>query len=136
MALTEKQKLFCDEYLIDLNATRAYKAAYPRVKNDNTAGASAARLLRNAKIAEYIKERMAERAKRTEVTQDDVVKELATIGFAKTALVNEFEIKTGDKLKALELLGRHLGMFTDKSEVKATVSIEDYLERLGGDYEY
>lgn len=134
--MTDKQKIFADEYLIDLNATRAYKAAYPKVKNDNTAGASAARLLRDAKIAEYIKERMAERAKRTEVTQDDVVKELATIGFAKTALVNEFEIKTGDKLKALELLGRHLGMFTDKSEVKATVSIEDYLERLGGDYEY
>ena len=134
--MTDKQKLFADEYLIDLNATRAYKAAYPRVKNDNTAGASAARLLRNAKIAEYIKERMAERAERIEVSQDDVVKELAAIGFTKTALVNEFEVKTSDKLKALELLGRHLGMFTDKSEVKATVSIEDYLERLGGDYEY
>lgn len=134
--MTDKQKIFADEYLIDLNATRAYKAAYPKVKNDNTAAVSANRLLRNDNVAEYIEERMADRAKRTEVTQDDVVKELATIGFAKTALVNEFEIKTGDKLKALELLGRHLGMFTDKSEVKATVSIEDYLERLGGDYEY
>ena len=134
--MTDKQKIFADEYLIDLNATRAYKAAYPKVKNDNTAAVSANRLLRNAKVAEYIEERMAERAKGTEVAQDDVVKELATIGFAKTALVNEFEVKTNDKLRALELLGRHLGMFTDKSEVKATVSIEDYLERLGGDYEY
>lgn len=134
--MTDKQKIFADEYLIDLNATRAYKAAYPKVKNDNTAAVSANRLLRNDNVAEYIKERMAERAKRTEVTQDDVVKELATIGFAKTALVNEFEVKTNDKLKALELLGRHLGMFTDKSEIKANVSIEDYLEKLGGDYEY
>lgn len=166
--MTDKQKIFADEYLIDLNATRAYKAAYPRVKNDNTAGASAARLLRNAKIAEYIKERMAERAERIEVSQDDVVKELAKIGFAqitdyvivddsgrvviKPTLeleenkvgaiagikegANGIEIKMNDKVKALELLGRHLGMFTDKSEVKATVSIEDYLERLGGDYEY
>lgn len=134
--MTDKQKIFADEYLIDLNATRAYKAAYPKVKNDNTAAVSANRLLRNDNVVEYIEERMADRAKRTEVTQDDVVKELATIGFAKTALVNEFEVKTNDKLKALELLGRHLGMFTDKSEVKATVSIEDYLERLGGDYEY
>ena len=41
-----------------------------------------------------------------------------------------------DKVKALELLGRHLGIFTDKQEIKAKVSIEDYLERLGGDYEY
>lgn len=56
MALTEKQKLFADEYLIDLNATRAYKAAYPRVKNDSVASANGARLLRNAKVAEYIKE--------------------------------------------------------------------------------
>lgn len=134
--MTDKQKIFADEYLIDLNATRAYKAAYPKVKNDNTAAVSGSNLLRNTKVVEYIEERMAERAKRTEVSQDDVVKELATIGFAKTALVNEFEVKTNDKLKALELLGRHLGMFTDKSEVKATVSIEDYLERLGGDYEY
>ena len=134
--MTDKQKLFADEYLIDLNATRAYKAAYPKVKNDNTAAVSGSNLLRNTKVAEYIEERMADRAKRTEVTQDNVVKELETIGFAKTALVNEFEVKTNDKLKALELLGRHLGMFTDKSEVKATVSIEDYLERLGGDYEY
>lgn len=134
--MTDKQKIFADEYLIDLNATRAYKAAYPKVKNDNTAAVSGSNLLRNTKVAEYIEERMAERTKRTEVTQDDVVKELATIGFAKTALVNEFEVKTNDKLKALELLGRHLGMFTDKSEIKANVSIEDYLEKLGGDYEY
>ena len=33
--MTEKQKIFADEYLIDLNATRAYKIAYPRVKNDD-----------------------------------------------------------------------------------------------------
>ena len=45
--MTEKQKIFADEYLIDLNATRAYKVAYPRVKSDETAAAAAARLLRN-----------------------------------------------------------------------------------------
>ena len=37
--MTEKQKRFCDEYLIDLNGTRAYKAAYPKVKSDDTAAA-------------------------------------------------------------------------------------------------
>lgn len=36
MALTPKQKIFADEYLIDLNATRAYKVAYPRVRNEET----------------------------------------------------------------------------------------------------
>ena len=54
MALTPKQKIFADEYLIDLNATRAYKVAYPRVKNEETAAAAGARLLRNVKVAEYI----------------------------------------------------------------------------------
>lgn len=134
--MNDNHKIFADEYLIDRNATRAYKAAYPEVKTDNSAAVSGNRLLRNDKVAEYIKERMAERTKRTEVKGDDVIKELATIGFAKTTSVNEFEIKTSDKLKALELIARILGMFTDKSEIKATVSIEDYLKKLGGDYEY
>ncbi len=80
--LTEKQKLFADEYLIDLNATRAYKVAYPRIKNDETAYSASSRLLRNVKVAEYIHERMNERSKRTEITQDNVLKELATIAFA------------------------------------------------------
>ena len=44
MALTPKQKLFVDEYLVDLNATRAYKVAYPRVKNDDVAAPAAAML--------------------------------------------------------------------------------------------
>lgn len=54
MALTPKQKIFADEYLIDLNATRAYKAAYPNIRSDETAAAAGARLLRNVNVAEYI----------------------------------------------------------------------------------
>ena len=80
--MTEKQKIFADEYLIDLNATRAYKVAYPRVKNDEVAAAAAARLLRNVKVEDYIQKRMDERAQRTEITQDRVLQELAKIGFA------------------------------------------------------
>lgn len=72
--MTEKQKKFADEYLIDLNATRAYKAAYKSVKNDNSAMAGASRMLRNVKVATYIEEKMAERAERTENKQDDIVK--------------------------------------------------------------
>ena len=49
--VTEKQKIFADEYLIDLNATRAYKVAYPAVKKDETAMANGSRMLRNAKVA-------------------------------------------------------------------------------------
>ena len=75
--MTEKQKIFADEYLIDLNATRAYRKAYPSVKKDETAAQAGSRMLRNVKVAEYIQERMQERQKRTEITQDRVLQELA-----------------------------------------------------------
>ena len=167
--MTKKQKIFADEYLIDLNATRAYKFAYPRVKNDDIAAANASRLLRNAKVAAYISERMQERQKRTEVTQDRVIEELAAIAFARAtdfaqivdgcvvltdtkelsetqikaiAGIKEgkfgIELKLNDKEKALELLGRHLGMFKDKLEVSGLESEQSKLDDLirqmrGGD---
>ena len=82
MALTPKQKIFADEYLIDLNATRAYKVAYPSCKKDEAAAVNGSKLLRNTKVAEYIQERMKEREKRTEITQDMVLQELAKIAFS------------------------------------------------------
>ena len=48
MKLTEKQKRFCEEYLVDLNGTRAYCIAYPKVKNEAVARTNASRLLTNA----------------------------------------------------------------------------------------
>ena len=166
--MTEKQKIFADEYLIDLNATRAYRVAYPSVKKDETAAAAAARMLRNVKVAEYIQERMQERQKRTEITQDRVLQELAAIAFARATDYAEvkdecvkikdtkdldeqqvraiagikegkfgIEVKLNDKEKALELLGRHLGMFKDKVEVSSLEEekkkLGDILEQLRGD---
>lgn len=154
MALTLKQEIFADEYLIDLNATRAYKVAYPKVKKDETAAAAGARMLRNVKVAEYIQKRMKDREQRTEITQDMVLQELAKIGFAnitdfvtiegpyvkikETASMpqdklgviagikegaNGIEIKLNDKEKALELIGRHLGMWNDKLDVKGVEGV-------------
>ena len=91
--MTKKQKIFADEYLIDLNATRAYRKAYPSVKRDETASQAGSRMLRNVKVAEYIQERMQERQKRTEITQDRVLKELAAIAFAKAT--DYAEVKDG-----------------------------------------
>lgn len=157
--MTEKQKIFADEYLIDLNATRAYRVAYPSVKKDETARANGSRMLTNANVARYIAERMEERQKRTEITQDRVVQELAAIAFARatdyaevryngvnsvvvikpTAELsdeqicaiagikegaNGIEIKLNDKEKALELLGRHLGMWNDKLDVAGDMDMK------------
>ena len=49
--MTDKQKRFCDEYLVDCNGTRAYKAAYPNVKSDASAATASGRLLRNVEVS-------------------------------------------------------------------------------------
>ena len=74
--LTEKQRRFVDEYLIDLNATQAAIRAGYSAKTANEQGA---RLLANVSIQQAISEKMAERSKRTGVNQDRVVQELAKI---------------------------------------------------------
>ena len=94
MELTEKQKLFCDEWLKDMNGTRAYKVAYKSTKSDHVAATNAGRLLRNAEVQKYIQEKQKEREKRTEITQDMVLKELAKLAFTdRTGIV---QIKKGN----------------------------------------
>lgn len=85
LTITEKQKAFVEEYLVDLNATRAYKAVYKNVKKDDVAASAAARLLRNVKVAAYLAERQKALQRRTEVTQERVIGELAAIAFADVA---------------------------------------------------
>ena len=176
--MTDKQIIFANEYLIDLNGTRAYKDAYPHVKNDNTAAAAATRLMNNPEVKDYIDKRIKDRLERIEVTQDDVIQELAAIAFAngsdyakvvtKPVMIqtsegdyvpaldsegnqmyyqaveieeteeltkrqikaisgikqgkNGIELTTYDKVKALELLGKHLGIFKDKVEVSGNIN--------------
>lgn len=80
--LTAKQQKFVDEYLIDLNATRAYKVAYPNCKSDEAANAASSRLLRNVKVQEQISKGQEEIQDRTKITQDMIVQELAKIAFS------------------------------------------------------
>lgn len=54
--MTDRQRKFADEYLIDGNGTRAYKAAYPNVKKDSTASVCASQLLRKPNVKAYIDE--------------------------------------------------------------------------------
>lgn len=80
--LTAKQKKFVDEYLIDLNATRAYKAAYPKCKTERSARTNGSRLLTNANIQEEIAKQQQKIQERTQITQDMIVQELAKIAFS------------------------------------------------------
>ena len=146
--LTEKQRRFVEEYLVDLNATQAaIRAGY----SVQTADAIGCENLTKPNIQAEISKRMAERSRRTGVNQDRIVLELAKLAFVKmTDIVDdqgkikdgtvdddlaciesvkykesasetgssvEREVKLASKLKALELLGKHLGMWNDKLDV-------------------
>lgn len=136
--MTEKQKRFADEYLIDLNATRAYKVAYPSVKNDATAAAAASRLLNNVNIKNYIDERLDEI--KTEKTADatEVLETLTAI--LRGEVTEQVPLLCGDgcqklapkgtavkdRLKAAELLGKRYALFEPRSD-SAGAAIADFL---------
>lgn len=112
MALTEKQKRFVAEYLVDLNATQAaIRAGY----SEKTAEVIGYENLRKPQIAAAVDKAIKEREGRTEITQDKVLKELGKVAFAKAADYTDAALKYSNKLRALELLGKHLGMFDGKS---------------------
>lgn len=85
--LSPKQQRFVEEYLIDLNATQAYRRAGYSVKSEAAAAVEGHKLLRNPKIAKAIQEGMDARSERTQVTADRVLQELARIGFADPRMV-------------------------------------------------
>lgn len=121
MALTPKQKRFVEEYLVDLNATQAAtRAGYsPRTANEQ-----GARLLANVSIQTELKNAMQKRSQRTEITQDVIVEKLAEIALGEATdfsvdgypIVEGAKNKTSSQLKALELLGKHLGLFDGKNQ--------------------
>ena len=99
--LTPQQKRFCEEYLVDFNATQAAIRAKYAKKSASSMGYEN---LQKHQIRTYISELVKARSQRLQVTADRVLEELAKIAFA-----NEGE-KTGDKLKALDVLVKHVGI--------------------------
>lgn len=111
-----RQTKFCNEYLISGNATQAYKkAGFKRTKN---ARISASVLLTNPNIKAYIEQKQAEMTEKSGITAQAVVEEIAKTGFAKP---EKKRASHGDKVRALDLLGKHLGIYERDNQQKAEV---------------
>lgn len=125
--MTAKQQRFCDEYLIDLNATQAaIRAGY----SEKYANTNVTKLLQNTTIKEFIKKRMDEKESKLIADQDEVLKYLTSVmrGESQSEIVvvegsgmGTSEARTMQKapdekerLKAAELLGKRYGLYTDK----------------------
>ena len=108
MALTPKQERFVQEYLVDLNATQAAIRAGDSAK---TASRIGQQLLAKTCISEAIQKAMKKREKRTEVTQDYVIAKLREIVEKDASDGPDSELKYANKIRALELLGKHTGAF-------------------------
>lgn len=140
MKLTAKQQRFCDEYLIDLNATQAaIRAGY----SEKTSNEQGSRLLRNVSVKEYIAVRMAEKEKRLIADQDEVLKYLTAVlrgegceevvvvegcgdGHSRATTVTR-DVCPKDRLKAAELLGKRYSLFKDSVKLDVTPVV------IGGD---
>lgn len=133
MKLTEKQKAFCDEYIIDFNGTRAAIAAG---YSEKTANRIASENLTKLDVQEYLAELKAERAERVQIDQDYVLRVIKNtvercsqaepVKDAKGNETGEYKFDSTAVLKGAELLGKHLAMFTDRSEVKSSVKLENF----------
>ncbi len=80
--MTKNQRIFCDEYLIDRNGSRAYKVAYKGIKSDRTAESAASRLLRNVKVRTYIDARLKILSDKAGITAERILEEEARIALS------------------------------------------------------
>ena len=146
--LAPKQARFVEEYLVDLNATQAaIRAGY----SQRTANEQGARLLANVSVRSALQEAMERRTKRLEATADDVLREITRLAMfdpadltnvkgpedikalpedVRRAIVGwswdrqgRFTVKMV-KEGALDMLGRHHGLFKDRVEHTGTVVIQ------------
>jgi phage terminase small subunit len=136
--LTPKQELFIKEYLVDLNATQAYLRAGYNV-SESVAKANASRLLTNANVARAIAEASQKRADKLELTAEWVLENLKNVAVrcqqAEPVMVFDYStkemVKTGEYQfdskganRALELIGKHLGIFENRLNLTGSVGVK------------
>lgn len=136
--LTPKQKNFADEYIITGNATQsAIKAGY----SEKYANTNASKLLQNTTIKTYIDERLKQIEDEKTMDMKEVIQRLTAIARGETVeeqvtnsgYVVEIGVKTGDRIRAMELIGKRYGAWTDKKEVSGDMTINVGVGEWDGD---
>ena len=160
--MTAKQKLFCDEYLVDLNATQAaIRAGY----SNKTAAVIATENLRKPNIQEYIQKRLAEKEDALIAKQDEVLKYLTSVMrrelkevavvttmekkvfyapddkgtmrkneiTKETPVLVEYPAKLSDANKAADLLGRRWGLWDKKQDAEPEAQDDGFLDAIRGE---
>lgn len=126
--LNEKQKMFCLEYLKDFNASRAYKKVY--WWTDNSAWVCWFKLLKNAKIQEYLWSKAEKKMDKLDVWVDFVLswlKEIALIWMWKQKVMKNWKeqyiLDLSNANSAYEKLWKYNKLFTDKVEQSGDLNI-------------
>lgn len=119
--LTEKERIFADEYIKTTNATQsAIKAGY----SEKTASSKGSQLLRKVKVRQYIDEVMDNRSKNTIATADEVLQYLSRVMNGEEKDAFGLDVSVADRTKAAELLGKRHMLFTDKVKLDAEIEID------------
>lgn len=126
MALNARQKRFCDEYLIDLNATQAaIRAGF----SEKTAYSQGQRMLKNVEVKTYIDEQLEAMHSKKTADAQEVIEYLTSVMRGEhteqtlqlvgdgVQTISEIEVSAKDRLKAAELIGKRYGIFTDKTDL-------------------
>ena len=119
--LTEKERIFADEYIKTTNATQsAIKAGYA----ENSASVTGSKILRKPKVRQYIDAVMNERSKNTIATADEVLEYLTRVMCGEEKDAFGLDVSVADRTKAAELLGKRHMLFTDKVKLDAEIEID------------
>lgn len=120
-ALTEKERIFADEYIKTTNATQsAIKAGYA----ENSASVTGSKMLRKPKVRQYIDTVMNERSKNTIATADEVLEYLTKVMNGEEKDAFGLDASIADRTKAAELLGKRHMLFTEKVKLDAEIEID------------
>lgn len=119
--LTEKERIFADEYIKTTNATQsAITAGYA----ENSASVTGSKMLRKPKVRQYIDAVMNERSKNTIATADEVLEYLTRVMCGEEKDAFGLDVSVADRTKAAELLGKRHMLFTDKVKLDAEIEID------------